>query len=730
MLSGLPTDDVEGLRPRYFNTVSLVCGLCAWLLAARVTSWGPAWDAAWPAALMLLLGVAGGQRLYRRHFLPAAAVLSGAAATALLLQHWAVPDRLVLVMLPALAVLTAGMSAWLCVLVGVYALAGLAALDRLSGVPLFGPQWVLTASATALVSLAAITTARRFETAFDWARKAAQRAEAAARDAQKRREEAIAAVQALRNAYYLIERTNHAFAEAQSELTEARRMKTEFVNTVSHELRAPLNFIVGFSEMMATSPEVYGPAPWPPNLSQDIEEIYKSSEHLSRLIDDILDLAQIEAQRLVLKREPVGLADIAREAADMVRPWMQRKGLTFRESYEDDNALLSLDRTRVRQVVLNLLNNAARFTERGSVSLSVAMQGSQVVLTVKDTGPGIAAEQLPRVFEEFVQLDTGHGRAVGSSGLGLAICRRFVDMHGGRIWAESTVGEGSAFAVGFPLASRSPVLRTDTQSLGPGYWPTLQRQGLGRRIALTVAGEETVERLSRALTGHDVVRAAPEELAELVERVRPQAIIVDADVASVVAVEAVVDRSAHDVPLISFCQPTTQRDIPGVKEHLPKPVTRRRLLETLRRVCPGAERVMVVDDDPTMRRLLATALESAGCGYRVDTVASGRAALSRLLERPPHVLLLDLCLPDISGFEVLAAMRQDDLLRSVPVITVSAYVSQDDDHQEPPSWLSVRCKGPLGRTQLAALLNCALEEVPARYRWAELVAVPPAAENA
>lgn len=717
MLNMLPSEDVEELRPRHFRTVSLACGLAAWLLAARVTSWNNEWNGVWPAIPILALGIMASQRLYRRHRTLGALALSASAATALLVQHWAVGDRLVVALLPVLAVLTAGMSAWLCAATSCYALGGLLLVNYLrTGSPL-DSQWAFTAVTTGLVCLVAMVTVRQFEMAFEWSTKAAHRAEAAAREAQKRREEAMIAVRALRNAYYLVERTNHAFAEAQAELMEARRMKTEFVNTVSHELRAPLSFIVGFSEMMVTSPQVYGEAAWPPNLRQDIEQIYKSSEHLSRLIDDILDLAQIEAQRLELKREPADLADVAREAADMVRPRLESKGLKFLESYEEGLPVLSLDRTRVRQVILNLLNNAVRFTEQGSVSVAVSANHEEVVLSVADTGVGIAAEQLPRIFEEFVQLDTGGGRAVGSSGLGLAICRRFVDMHGGRIWAESTVGQGSRFSVAFPLELRLPVERTDTQSLSPSYWQTLQRQGLARPVALALGGAETVERLGGLLPGHDVVRASPEELAALLDTIRPQAIIVDAEVASVESAVAVAEASPHDVPVVCFHQPAVQEDLPGVREHLPKPVTRKRLVEAIKRVSPGAERVLVVEDDPSMRRLLAMALESAGCGYRVETVAGGTPALAMMRQSVPDVLLLDLHLPDLEGPEVLAAMQQDELLRSVPVVTVSAYTSAAEQSTDRPSWLSVRCKGRLSRTQLSALLNCAISEIPPRFSW-------------
>ena len=461
--------DLQDLRQQYFRLLLGVGGALVWSSAMRFFSHDTRWERTWPVVTAVLAAVLIGGLLAQRRFSWASAGASLCLATGILLEVRLVGGSLALALLPALVVLVSAISSGLAVAVGAYLMLGMMALSRVGGPA--GPELTLSLLTLLLVTLASLASSWQFRTAFSWARSAADRAERAAADSQDRRREALRAVTAMKNAYYLLERTNHALAQAQAELVEARRLKTEFVNMVSHELRAPLNYIVGFSELMVNSPEVYGAQPWPPRLHQDLSEIYHSSSHLSKLIDDILELAQIEAHRLILKREPVDLADVAKEAAAIVRPWQQRKGLALSEHYGPHLPPLYLDRTRVRQVVLNLLNNAVRFTEAGEISLSVHRERDEVRLSVTDTGPGIPEDKLTRIFEEFVRLEASGGRPSEGTGLGLAISRRLVEMHGGRIWASSTVGRGSTFHVSFPVVRQEG--GTDHSAPPASYWEAL-----------------------------------------------------------------------------------------------------------------------------------------------------------------------------------------------------------------------------------------------------------------
>lgn len=720
-LSVAPTGDLEELRARYVQVLGAACGVAAWLTAVRLTSFNPRWNRTWPVVVILLVGFVGARLLGHERserFRPAPVLLALSLTAALMAEEWLIGGLAATVLLPALVVLAAGVSSALALVTALAGLGGLLAVHLAPEQPLSSPQLVSAALTLLAVTSAALVAARQFHRAFGWARSSANRAELAAREAQKRREEAMSAMQALRNAYYLIERTNHALAQAQAELVEARRLKTDFVNTVSHELRAPLNFIVGFSELMVNNPEVYGDVPWPEGLRQDIEDIYLSSSHLARLIDDILDLAQIEAHRMILRREEADVSEIAREAADMIRPWLARRGLTFTERYQGDLPPLYLDRTRIRQVILNLLNNAARFTERGAVSLLVKRQDDYALVSVSDTGPGTEPSQLSRIFQEFVQLDTGRGRSVGGSGLGLAICRRFVEMHGGRIWAESTPGQGSTFHVSLPIGSSPPVAsRTDALSLETSYWQTLQRQGLGRDVIVAVSDKDATDALRRALPDSEVAAVDCTSLADAVERLRPRAVVVDSSQAPLDRVQAALSSSPHDVPVIALPFPGTHPDpnLAGISAHLTKPVTRARLLEAISRACPAAEQILIVEDDPRMRRFLATTLESASPAYRVETVATGEEGIRRLRDAPPHLLLLDLCLPDISGFEVLQTVSSDQLLQGIPVITISAYINPADDQAAGPTTILASRRSPLTYHQILSLLKTALEEMPPRY---------------
>ena len=237
---------------------------------------------------------------------------------------------------------------------------------------------------------------------------------------------------------------------------EARQTKEEFVANVSHELRTPLNMIIGFSEMITQAPQVYGER-LPAALLADITAIQRNSRHLSKLVDDVLDLSQIDAGRMTLSRDWTDLRDVIGEAIAAVTVLYDSKHLYLRAEIADDLPGVYCDETRIRQVLLNLLSNSGRFTARGGVTIRAGRQDGKVVVNVTDTGPGIAEEDQARLFQPFQQLDSSIRRQHGGSGLGLSISRRFVDMHGGKMWLESTLGEGTTFFFSLPIEDPMPI---------------------------------------------------------------------------------------------------------------------------------------------------------------------------------------------------------------------------------------------------------------------------------
>ncbi len=235
--------------------------------------------------------------------------------------------------------------------------------------------------------------------------------------------------------------------EAMTQIAEeARRVKEEFVANVSHELRTPLNMILGFSEVIMKSPQAYGDA-IPPALLADIAAIERNSLHLSRLVDDVLDLSQIEAGRMALMKEWVDIPTIISEAVSTVRFLYESKKLYLREDIAEGLPVVLCDGTRIRQVLINLLSNAGRFTDQGGVEVRAWLGENGLVMAVSDSGPGISEEDQKKIFQPFRQLQsTLHGHK-GGSGLGLSISKQFVEMHGGSMWLESELGVGTTFSL-------------------------------------------------------------------------------------------------------------------------------------------------------------------------------------------------------------------------------------------------------------------------------------------
>ncbi|MEJ5199067.1 MAG: HAMP domain-containing sensor histidine kinase, partial [Anaerolineae bacterium] len=407
---------------------------------------------------------------------------------------------------------------------------------------------------------------------------------------------------------------------------EARRAKEEFVANVSHELRTPLNMIIGFSEMILHAPQVYG-GELPPALMADITAIQRNSQHLARLVDDVLDLSQVEAGKMVLTREWTALDQVIEAAALAVRALYDSKGLYLRTAIPADLPPVFCDSTRIRQVILNLLSNAGRFTERGGVEVAVTYNEREVTVCVTDTGPGIAAADQERLFQPFQQLDGSLRRTHGGTGLGLSISKRFVEMHEGRMWlvsparaaAEDGGGPGTAFYFTLPRpeAGEAPgkgAGPTALRWLNPyqpyeARWRPRQgeRPSAGAERFVLLDRSASLERRFRPFLADfelTTVRDLDEARRELA-RAPARGLLVNAlTLAGADAAPEQLRDLPFETPVIAFWIPTEEEAARrlGVVRYLVKPITREALLSALAALGPQVQTVLLVDDEPDIVR--------------------------------------------------------------------------------------------------------------------------------
>jgi len=536
-----------------------------------------------------------------------------------------------------------------------------------------GAQWQLQ-PVLAVVTVGAVVVAwllaQSFYTLVGWMYGAYLLAEQRANEAQMHRGELARALRDLDLAYYRLKRTNEALAWARWQAEEAKQAKARFVANVSHELRTPLNLIIGFSDMMATAPEDYG-QPLPNSYRGDVNAIYRNAKHLSDLINDVLDLSQTDADRMPLHRETGNLCEVAEEAVRMVEGMASAKGLPVRLTCPAMPIRLSMDTTRIRQVILNLLSNAVRLTATGEITVSVAVTREEATVTVCDTGPGIPADALQRMFEEFYQVDDSLHREGGGTGLGLAISKRLVEIHGGRIWAASTPGHGSTFSFALPLVpsveSVAAARRVPTSYLGDEKRTQRILVVLNNSLGVAIM-------LQRRLDTYQIkVVSTLDELLEAATRLLPTALIVDAEDRDSVA-NAMRQAGLLRVPLISCPLPTPPQiaERVGSSDYLLKPVTREALSVALGKLSTRPSKVLIVDDDPAVVRLLARMIRSELPGVRILQAHSASVALTIIEHEGPDLMLLDLLLPGMDGLELLEQIRARPETAAMRVIIVTA----------------------------------------------------------
>jgi len=520
-------------------------------------------------------------------------------------------------------------------------------------------------------------------TGLGWAWQGYERSQTLLEQARDTRLQLSETLEDLTKANVQLTRLNQRAHALRQMAEDEKRTKERFVANVSHELRTPLNMIIGFSELITQAPETYG---WniPPALLADLRVVLRNSQHLSSLIDDVLDLSQIETGQMALSRERVVLGDILGAATMAVRPLYESKRLYLRTYVPDTLPDIYCDRTRIREVVLNLLTNAGRFTESGGVDLRVTHEDRQIVVAVKDTGPGITEEdQQQRLFQAFGQLDGTIRRRYGGSGLGLVISKQFVEMHGGKMWVESRLGEGAMFSFSLPIDIPTSPERGATTYLVPGWefrQPTRRSRApdpvVRPRLAVTEHGDEMRRLLSRYLDEVEVVSFEDlDQALEDIAEVPTTALMINAEPPQEAFKAArMADRLPPGVPAITCF-------VPGVPEaaramgqaaYLVKPVSRDALLGALDQLGMGVRTVLVVDDEPDMLRFYGRLLTEAGRGYRVIRASGGRQAIDILHREQVDAMVLDLVMPDMDGFQVIAHKEAHDSLRGIPTLVVSA----------------------------------------------------------
>ncbi len=473
-----------------------------------------------------------------------------------------------------------------------------------------------------------------------------------------------------------LERLNRELEEAREAAETARRMKAEFAATVGHELRTPVNLIIGFSQIMASPRRgSYYDEPLPDCYREDLAAIHRNASHISSLVDDILDLSQIDAHRMALRKEWIDLEQVAQEAAETVQSLYEDAGLFLKIDVPAAVPRVPADAVRVRQVLINLLYNAVRFTHRGGVTLAACPAEDGVIVEVHDTGVGIPSEDLPRLFEEFRQVHTPTRGRLGS-GLGLAVCKRFVELHGGSIWASSAPETGTSISFSLPLhenVATFPLERMPSPAvLGEPNLPS---------VAVLDPDGDTAHVLDRYLDGYQVRSVKSlSQVTRLGEEGELRALIVTspADQQAWHARQRALP-ALKSVPTL-FCPLRNRRAIAetlGAADYLVKPVSKDQLAQALRRLRRPIRSLTLIEDDAEMRALLSRMLRSLSRGLRIAEADDGASGLDLLYRQRPDVVLLDLLMTGTDGYTVLRELHRDEGLRDIPVVVISAKGSNE-----------------------------------------------------
>jgi signal transduction histidine kinase/CheY-like chemotaxis protein len=470
-------------------------------------------------------------------------------------------------------------------------------------------------------------------------------------------------------------RLTQELAEANRRIQEADRLKSQFLANMSHELRTPMNSIIGFSEILVERLE----GKVEPKHVGFLRHIHSSGQHLLGIINDILDLSKIEAGKMEIYAEFFSIAPVIDSVCNMMRG-MMKANPSFIVEVAPDLPQIETDLAKFKQILFNLLSNAVKFSPPTQpITVRATLDDGTIKVAVQDRGIGIEPKNHDVIFEEFRQVDGTARREFGGTGLGLALVKKFVELQGGRVTVDSSMGEGSTFSFTLPVRSRAAVITRMPEAPLPR----------AQRVLVVEDDPNAYDLIASAISsaGFLPVRAHHgDEAIRLAKETQPVAVTLDLVLPGVDGWEVLKrlksDEATRNLPVVIISM-MENRDLGialGAADYFVKPVDRERLLARLRQLArgeTGARRLLIIDDDPAVHALLDEDL--SGLGFAITRAFSGAEGLQRADEHPPDVVILDLMMPGMSGFEVAGVLKSNTRTANIPIVVLTSKEITNED---------------------------------------------------